>query len=195
MPIPSVFTAGLGIAIVEAAPGVVVCAVQDRVHTLGGIPGGNAIGVVVPVPGSGRNENAICFLAVESDGCASGTGEVVIAIGLWALEASGGRLGQMIAATGLIIDDGDQASGPRTETVLSSSVSDSSSGQRCNISCSAVGAPFHLVEGAGIRTIQGTGSAMCCHAWRATRGVDITWSGGNKRDDACGNEAKRDVGG
>lgn len=74
-------TAGLGIAVVEAAAAVVVSAVKHCVDALGRVACSCAAGSVVAVAGAGRDEDAVRLLTVQRDRCANCAGQVVVAIG------------------------------------------------------------------------------------------------------------------
>ena len=61
---------GLGVAVVETATAVVVGAVEDRVLALGIVAGRDAVGVVVTVPGTRSDVDAIGLVSVDRDWCA-----------------------------------------------------------------------------------------------------------------------------
>src|SRR5439155_9999066 len=92
---------GFGVAVVEAAAAVDVPAGGHHVHALGGAAGGDARGGVVAVAGAGSHEDAVGALAVERGRGRGGVGEIVEPARSRALEPTGGRLGQMVPATGL----------------------------------------------------------------------------------------------
>ncbi|KAI6774120.1 hypothetical protein HG531_000969 [Fusarium graminearum] len=122
--IACIFAADFGIAIIEAATSVVVCTIEDGVHTLWLITCSGTADMVVTVPSSRRDENAIRFLPVEGHRCTISTRQVIITIGLWSVEATRGCLGQVIAATRLVINDGDETSGTAAEGVLCRGIRD-----------------------------------------------------------------------
>ncbi|KAI6758277.1 hypothetical protein HG530_010517 [Fusarium avenaceum] len=114
-----VFAVGLGIAVVEAAATVVVSSIENSVHTLWLISRSRPTDLVVAVSSSGRDENTVCLLPVQGDWCTIGTGKVVIAICLRAIETTRRSLCQMVIPTGLVIDDSDKTGGAAAERVLS----------------------------------------------------------------------------
>lgn len=64
----------LGIAVVEAAGGVVVSAVKDSVHALRVIVRRGTVRMIVPVAGEGRDENAVRLVAVQGNRGTDGAG-------------------------------------------------------------------------------------------------------------------------
>ncbi len=72
---------GLRVAVVEAAPLVVVGAVQDGVDALGLVAGGDAVGVVVAVAGAGLDADAVGLLAADGDRGRLRVGQVVPSAG------------------------------------------------------------------------------------------------------------------
>lgn len=140
--------AGFGIAVVKAAGVVVVRAVQDGVHAFGLVAGGGARGFVVAVTRAGGHEDSVGLLAVQGDGGADGAGQVVVAVGVWAVEAAWGCLGQVVAVARLIVDDGDQAGGVGAEGVLRGGIGDAAGCERGDGGGGIIGAALELVEGA-----------------------------------------------
>jgi len=151
---------GLGVAIVKAACPVVVGSVENCIHTLSCVASSTARHDIVAVARAGRDEDTVCLLAIQGDWCTNGAGQVVVTIGFWALEAAGWCLVEMVTTAGLVIDDGDEASRAGTEGVLGRSIRHTTGSQRCDGGCGVVGTTLHLVEDAGVGTIQGASSAV-----------------------------------
>ena len=107
-------TVRLGVAVVIAATAVVVSTVEDRVHALRLVAGGDAVGAVVAVAGAGGRVDAVGLVAIDHDRRRSGVGQVVRA----ASRPAAGRLGQVVPPTGLVVDDGDDAGRTGAEGVL-----------------------------------------------------------------------------
>ena len=102
------------------------------------------IRLILPVTHFWRDEHPVRFLAVESNGCADGTCQAVVAISFWALSGTTRwGLGEVITATRLVVDDGDQAGRAGAEGVLGSGIGDTTGGQWAvySISESAVREP------------------------------------------------------
>ena len=187
MTVARVATAGLGVAVIEAAATVVVSAVENRVHTFGRIASSCAAGGVVAVAGAGRHEDTVRLLAVQRDRCPNRAGQIIVAIGFWAVEAAGWSLGEMITTTGLIVNNCDEASRAGAEGVLASGIGDTSGGQWRDGGRGVVGAAFNLVQGAGKGAVQGSSGAVRGDACRTAGGIDVAWSSGDKG--ARGNKA------
>lgn len=188
MTVARVGAAGLGVAVVEAAAAVVVGAVEYRVHALRLVVYGRATGIVIAVAGTGRDEDAVRLLAIECDGGPDGTCQVVVAVGLWAGEASRRSLSEVIAVAGLVVDDGDEACRVGAEGVLSGGIGDATGRQGPDSRRGVVRTTLDLVESAGKGTEKRSSRAVCSNAGRAARGVEVTWPGGHKG--ASGHEAK-----
>ena len=146
MAVARIVTAGLGVAVVEAAATVVVGAVEDLVHALRRVACSCAAGGVVAVAGAGRDEDAVRLLTIQRDWCANRAGQVVVAIGFWAAEAAGRSLGKVITAAGLVVNDRDEAGRAGAEGVLGGGIGNTAGGQWRDVGRSIVGAAFYLVE-------------------------------------------------
>lgn len=83
--------------------------VQHRIHALFCVSCGRAADCVVAVARARRDEDAVGFLAIQGDWCPDGAGEVVVVVCIWAIEATGRCLGKVVASTGLVVDDGNEA--------------------------------------------------------------------------------------
>jgi hypothetical protein len=171
---------GLGVAIVEATTPIEVGSVEDRVHALRRVTGRAAADGVVPVASAGRDEDAVRLLAVQGDRGASRAGQVVVAIGLRPVEAAGWCLGEVIAAAGLVVNDGDEAGCAGAEGVLGGGIRNTAGGQRRDVGRGIVGAALHLIERASEGAVQCTSSAVRRDARCAAGGVEVTWSSGHK---------------
>lgn len=66
----------------------------------------------------------------------------------------------MIASAGLIVDDGDQASGTRTERVLSSGIGDSACRQRLDVGRRTIRATLDLVEWSVVGVVQSSSGGV-----------------------------------
>ncbi len=84
---------GLGVAVVEAAAAIEVRAVEDGVHALGLVAGGDAVGVVVAVARPGGDVDAVRLVPADGDRRLEGVGEVVRPAG----RPAGRRLGEVVA--------------------------------------------------------------------------------------------------
>ena len=124
-----IVSARFGVAIVEAAATVVVAPVEDRIHALRRVACSDAAGGIVAVASAGRDEDAVRLLTVQRDRCANRAGQVVVAIGIWAVEAAGRSLGEVITVAGLVVNDGDEASRTGAEGVLGGGIGDTTGGQ------------------------------------------------------------------
>src|SRR6185436_5226217 len=91
-PVAVVAAVGLGVAVVEAAAAVVVRAVEDRVHALRLVAGGDAVGAVVAVAGAGGYVDAVDLVPVDRGRRRGGVREVVRAAG----RAAARRLGEVV---------------------------------------------------------------------------------------------------
>ena len=166
-------TARLGVAVVVAAPTIVVSPVEDRVHALRRVASGGAAGGVVAVAGSGGAEDAVRLLTIQRDRCTGRASQAIVTSGFRAAEAAGRSLGEVIITAGLIINDRDEAGRAGAEGVLGSGVSNTSSGQRRDVGRGIVGAAFHLIERAAIGAVQCASGAVSGDAWCSARGVDV----------------------
>lgn len=160
MAIASVSTARLGIAVVETAASIVVSSIQDSIHALGGITSSRAADSVVAVASSGRDEDTVCLGTIQRDRRTNGTGQVIVSIGLGALETARWGLSEMVATAGLIVDDGDQTGSTRAEGILSRCVGNTAGRDRRNGRGSTIRATLDLVEGTTECAVQGTSSGV-----------------------------------
>ena len=165
-----VVAVGLGVAVVEAAAAVVVGAVEDGVHALGVVAGGDAVGVVVAVAGAGGDVDAVGLVAADGGGGGGGVGEVVGA----ACGAAGRGLGEVVAAAGLVVDHGDHADGAGAERVLRGGVGVPARAEHADVLGGVVRGAPDLVQRAVVRGVQRAGRAVRGHTRRTTAGVDVT---------------------
>lgn len=77
----------------------------------------------------------------------------------------------MVAATGLIVYDGDKTGSASAEGVLGCGIGDPPSGKWLDVSGGAVGAAFDLVERAGISRVERACSSMCGDTGSSTAGI------------------------
>src|SRR5579871_713047 len=123
--VAGVGVAGLRVAVVEAAAGVVVGAVEDRVLALGVVTGGDAAGGVVAVAGAGRDEHAVDLVAAQKRRRRGGVREVVRPAG----RAARRGLSQVVAASRLVVNDRDVAVRAGAERVLRGGVGHAARGE------------------------------------------------------------------
>lgn len=188
MAVAGVAAVGLGVAVVEAAAAVIMCSVEDGVHTLRPIADSCAADGVVAVSCAGRHEDTVGLLAVQCNGSTNCAGQVVIAICLGAVEASGGSLGEVVIAAGLVVNDGDKTGCAGAEGVLGGGVGDTTGGQGPDVGRGTVRATLHLVQRAAVATVEGTGGTVCGDTGRAAGGVDVAGPRGD--EGACANKAE-----
>src|SRR5580704_16051928 len=112
----------LGVAIVEAAAGVVVLAVDDPILALGLIVDCRALGVVLAEAHAGLDEDAVRFVAHDSDGRHVGDRKVVKPAHGRAAESAARRLSEVVVFGRLVVDGGDPAVGVGAERVLGGGV-------------------------------------------------------------------------
>lgn len=106
MAIAVVKTVGLSVAVIEAAPVVVVSTIHHSIHALRLVAGSSASDIVVAVTCVRRDEYSVCLLSVQLDGCTDGTGQIVVSTFFRASGSATRRsLCEVITAAGLIIDD------------------------------------------------------------------------------------------
>jgi hypothetical protein len=151
--LPSVCTAGLGVAIIEAASIVKVRAIKDSVHSLRFIAFSRARHLVVAISSTRGDEHAVCLLAIECHRCAISGSKVIITIGFRPLECTTRCLRKIIVAARLIVNDGDETCCAGAKLVLESSVGNTASGQGHNLCSGIVRAALHLVERSRISAI------------------------------------------
>ena len=169
---------GLGVAIVEAASGVVMVAVDDPVLAFGLVIHGSALGVVPSIAHTGSDEYAVDLVAVQVHGSPVGKGDVVESSHGRSAESSARSLLQQVLVAGLVVDDCDPAVSVLAELVLRGSVSISAGilGRRlddADVQGLAVGLAHHLIEGPVIGGEQGAGRTVRCGARVAGCGIDI----------------------
>ena len=168
-----ILVVGLSVTIVEAASTVVVSTVEDSVHALGIIVGGNASGLIVTVAGHGRTEHTVGLLAVQGDRSSVSTGQEIHTTGFRAItSATTGSTAQVVVVAGLIVDDGDAASLAIAEGILSIGVSGAASGHGTNILSGTI-TTEELVERSIVGTVQSTSEAVSSNTRGATSFVDI----------------------
>src|SRR5579875_221540 len=84
-----VMVVGFGVAVIEAAPSVIVRAIEDRVLAFGIVAGRNARSVVVAVPGARSDVDAVSLVAIDHDRRRGCVREVVISTSSRAGEPTG----------------------------------------------------------------------------------------------------------
>ena len=158
---------GLGVAVVEAASGVVMVAVDDPVLAFGLVIHGSALGVVPAVAHARGDEHAVDLVPVQVNRGPVGKGDIVESSHGRSAEASAGSLLQMVLIAGLVIYDGDPAVGVLAELVLGGCVGISAGilGRRlynADVEGLAIRLAHHLIERAVIggqkgarRTVRG----------------------------------------
>src|SRR6202012_4780301 len=124
-----VIVVGLGVAVVEAAAAVVVGAVEDRVLALRVVPGGDVPGAVVPVAVARGGVGAVRLVAADRDLSRGGVGSAVGAAG----RPAAGRVGEVVAVAGLVVDLRDDAGGAGAEGVLRGGVRDAAGAERADV--------------------------------------------------------------
>lgn len=150
---PSVRVASFCVAVVEAASAVVMCAIENGVHSFWLITGGGAAHFVVSISSAGRDKYTVRLLAVECHGSTISGSEIVLTIRFWSLESTSWSLGEMVATARLVIDDGDETCCVGTELVLSPGIGDTSSRQGRDVGSGTVRATLDLVEGSRESTV------------------------------------------
>ena len=180
MAVACIATVCFCVTVVEAAGAVEVGTVEDRVHALGRVACRRAVGGVVAVAAARRHEDAIHLAIVQRDRSTSRAGEVVEPIGFRSAKTAGWGLGEVITATGLVVNDRDDAGRLGTEAVLGGGVGDTASRQRCNVGRCIVGATLHLVEDAAVTVVQSASGAVRGDARSAAGGVDVAGPSGDK---------------
>src|SRR4051812_38533679 len=154
VPVAGVTRVGLRVAVVEAAATVHVAPGGDHVDPLRRAAGGDARGGVVPVAGAGRHEHAVGFVAADGDRGGGGVGQVVEAARCGSVESTGRRLGEVVAPTGLVIDDRDHTRGTGTERVLCGGVRGAARPQHPDVLDGVAPRPPHLIERTVVRIEQ-----------------------------------------
>ncbi len=114
MAVAGIVVARLGVAVVEAASAIVVRAVEDRVLALWIVAGRDARCVVVTVPGARSHVDAVDVVATDRQWQCARVGEVIRAASC----PAAGCLGEIVAMTGLVVDDGDDAGRACAERIL-----------------------------------------------------------------------------
>lgn len=188
----------LGVSIVEAAHAVVMRAVEDGIPT-GPPPSAprlpatrrrpfapaegdlHALGlvarredrIVVAIARPRRDEHAVRRRVLHLHRRARGAGKVVEAVLLRTAEASRGRLVQVGAVAGLVVDDGDQARRLLAELVLLGRVGDAARRRGPDARRAPVRGASDLVQGAGEAVEEGARRAVRGDARRLAGGVDV----------------------
>ena len=170
---------GLGVAIVEAAAGIVVVSVDDPVLAFGLVVDSRAVRVVLPQAHARHEEETIDFMPHQGDGGHVRDGHRVESAERGPDKGAAGSLIQVVALAGLVIKDGDPAGGVLAEFVLRGGVGIAAriaggSGDDADVQRSPVGLAHHLVQGAFIGGIQGAGGTVGGHAGSAAGGIDVT---------------------
>ena len=174
----------LGIAVVEAAAGVEVPAVDDPVLTLGLVVDRGALGVVFAQAHAGLDEHAVGLVAHDGHGRHIGERDVVEATLGRAVESAAGCLGEVIVLAGLVVDDADPAIGVRAEGVLRCRIGVSAGIRdgRCDglddvdVEGLAVGLAQHLIERPAVDRVQRPRGAVGGHAGVTGGGVNVAWA-------------------
>ncbi len=168
----------LGVAVIEAAPGVIVQAVDDPIGAFCLVVDCCAFCVILAQPHTWRYEDAICLVAHDCDGRHVRDRQVVEAAHSWAAESAARRLGKVIVLRRLIVDHRDPALGLRAKYVLGRRIGiaariDGRWRHNADVEGLAIGLPHHLVERPVIRCVQRARCAVRSHAGVASRGVDV----------------------
>ena len=174
----------LGVAVVEAAAGVVVVAVNDPVLPLCLVVDRGALRVVLAEAHARRDEDAVGLVAHDRNRRHVGDREVVKPTHGRAAESAAGHLDEVVVLRGLVVDGGDPAVRVGAERVLRGRVGVSARirdrrGDGLNdadVHGLAVRLAQDLVERAVVGGVQRARGAVGGHAGVAGGGVDVTWA-------------------
>ena len=174
----------LGVAVVEAAAGVEVLAVDDPVLPLRLVVDRGALRVVLAEAHARRDEDAIDLVAHDRNRRHVGDRQVVEAAHGRAAESAAGRLGQIVVLGRLVVDRGDPAVGVGAERVLRSRVGVSARIRNrrrdgldnADVQGLAVGLAQHLVERAVVGGVERARGAVGGDAGGAGGGIDVAWA-------------------
>ena len=169
---------GLGIAVVEAAAGVVVVAADHPVLALGLVVHGRADRVVEAQAHARGDEDAVHLVAHHVHRGPVGHGDVVVAAHGGAAEAAARSLVEVVALAGLVIEDGNPAVGVLAEGVLGRGVGIAARIVRrgldhADVEGLVVRGAHDLVERAVVGGVQGAGGGMGRHAGGAAALIDV----------------------
>ena len=109
---------GLGVAVVEAAAGVEVLAVDDPVLPLRLVVDRGALRVVLAQAHARLDEDAVSLVAHDRDRRHVGDREIVEPAHGRAAESAARRLGEVVVLAGLVVEGGDPAVRVGAERVL-----------------------------------------------------------------------------
>ena len=174
----------LGVAVVEAAAGVVVLAVNHPVLPLRLVVDRGAFRVVLAQAHARLDEDAVDLVAHDRNRRHVGDREVVKSTHGRAAESAAGRLGEVVVLGGLVVDGGDPAVGVGAERVLRGRVGVSARIRNrrrdglddADVQGLAVRLAQDLVERAVVGGVQRARGAVGGHAGVAGGGVDVTWA-------------------
>ncbi len=195
---------GLGVAVVEAAAGVVVMAVNDPVLPLRLVVDRGALRVVPAEAHARLDEDAVGLVAHDRNRRHVGDREVVKPAHGRAAESAAGRLGEVVVPGGLVVDGGDPAVRVGAEGVLRGRVGVSARIRErrrdglddADVQGLAVRLAQDLVERAVVGGVQRARGAVGGHAGVAGGGVDVTgafrpgWRNVSSRPGLCGHRQR-----
>ena len=169
---------GLGVAVVEAAAGVVVVAADHPVLALGLVVHGRAGGVVETHAHARGDEQAVDLVAQDVDRGPISDGNVVVAAHRGTAEATARGLVQVVPLAGLVIEDRDPAVGVLAEGVLRIGVGIAARVVRrgrddADVQRLSVRGAHHLVQRPVVGGVQGARCAVRRHARGATTLINI----------------------
>src|SRR6185312_2262861 len=159
---------GLHVPVVEAAATVEVAGAHHHVFGLCVVPVRGPRGRVVPVPDPRDDVDAVHLLAADGDGGGLGVRFVVRG---WVL-VRGGRHGEMVAVTRLVVDERDGAAADAAEGVLIGRARQAARGDDADVLDRAVRLA-NLVEEPVVRAVERSHRAVGRHARAAVGGVDV----------------------
>lgn len=151
-------------------------AIEDAVHALGLVAGGDTGGIVVAVPDALVHKDTVRTLAIQSNRRAIRGRELVDVARLRALGTTAGAFfaRQVVGIGRLVVDDGDDAGCIGAEGVLDVDIGYAAGRGRRDVCSGVVGATLDLVEWTGVRLVHGACGAVCGDARSATISVDVT---------------------
>ena len=191
-----------GVAVVEAATGVVVVAVDHPVLTLGLIVHGCALRVVLTEAHARFDEDTVDFVAHDGHRRHVGHREVVESTHRRAAETAAGHLNQIVVFGRLVVDFGNPAVGVGAEPVLGGGVG-VAAGIRdrrvgglndADVESLPVRLAEDLVERSVIRGVESAGGAVGGSARGAGRSIDVAGALRPRRGGGCQNGQCEDDG-
>ena len=164
---------GLGVAEVETALFVEMKGGGYHVDALGLTMDRCLFRLVVAVAHASRDGDAVDLVSGHGNWKSVGHGGEVVAVGAGTVRgAAGWRRRQVVVVGGLVVEFGDGAGSVRTEGVLPGGVG-VAVGEKANVGLGFIGLPRDLIDGAGVRAVQGAGGAEGRNT-RCGRGEKIT---------------------